>query len=361
MPKIFYSMCGEGRGHAARVRSMVERLRHTHELVLFAPDQAFEFLSPRYPDGTKNVSVRRIPGLRFYYTRGRLDLSKTLALAVGYLIKLPGLIAQLKRAIRQEQPDLVITDFEPALPRAARACGVPYVSLDHQHFLVACDLTRLPRRLQRWATMMGLAVRAHHSTQQSTIVSSFFAAPLKPGFEDVIQVGPLLRPELFDVKAELGDHLVSYFRSNTPPNVLEVLAQTGREVRLYGLGARKREGNLRFMPFDERTFIEDVATSSALIGAAGNQSLGEAIFLGKPVFALPEEKHHEQLINAHFLDDMGAGSWTTLEAVTPVSVNRFLGNLEEYRSRLQPFRGSIDGTSRALQEVGRFLPEAITT
>ena len=32
------------------------------------------------------------------------------------------------------KPDLVITDFEPLLPRAARLEGVPYISIDHQHF-----------------------------------------------------------------------------------------------------------------------------------------------------------------------------------------------------------------------------------
>ncbi len=63
MAKIFYRLAGEVRGHAARVRSMVELLRHEHEIVIFAPEQAFEFLAPRYPgeaaEGTPNTATCR--------------------------------------------------------------------------------------------------------------------------------------------------------------------------------------------------------------------------------------------------------------------------------------------------------------
>lgn len=356
MAKIFYSMAGEGRGHATRVRSMVEQLRQEHALVLFAPDEAYEFLAPRYPPGFPNVEVRRIPGLRFHYTGGRLDLTRSLARGLGYLWKLPGLVRELKRTIRDEQPDLVVTDFEPSLPRAARACGVPFVSLNHQHFLVACDLSNLPLRLQGYGKLMGLAVRAHHPGQDATIVSSFFRAPLRRGYGDVQQVGPLLRPEIRAAARTQGEHLLSYFRSNTPTHVLELLKSAGREVRVYGLGERKPDGPLKFCKLSEQTFVEDLAGCSAVVGAAGNQTLGEALYLGKPVLAMPEERHHEQLINAHFLRQMKAGDWTTIESAQPRHLARFLDRLDEYREGIESHGGRLDGTPAALFALAKFLP-----
>jgi uncharacterized protein (TIGR00661 family) len=355
MAKIFYSMCGEGRGHAARVRSMVEHLKGEHQLVLFAPDQAYDFLAPRYPAGTPNVEVRRIPGLRFFYTNGRLDLIRSISNAFGYMWKLRNLVRQLKRAIREEQPDLILSDFEPALPRAAKSCKAPFVSLNHQHFLVACDLSSLPWHLRGWASMMGLAVRAHHYWQRQTIVSSFFSAPLRPGYERVLQVGPLLRPEVLQARPVTGDHIVSYLRASTPPKVLEMLHSSGREVRVYGLGNRKDEGNLRFMPLHEQKFVDDVASCHALVGAAGNQSLGEAIYMGKPIFALPEADHHEQMINSHFLGQMGTGAFSTLEDVQPREFSEFLGKTDQYRDALRDYAGRIDGTPAAVGEVVRHL------
>jgi uncharacterized protein (TIGR00661 family) len=361
MAKIFYSMAGEGRGHAARVRSMVEELRDDHELVLFAPDQAYEFLAPRYPAGFPHVEVRRIPGLRFHYSRGRLDLTRSVACGIGYLWKLPGLVRELKRVIRAERPDLVIADFEPSLPRAARACGVPFVSLNHQHFLVACDLSSLPLSLQRYARLMGLAVRAHHRGQAGTIVSSFFQAPLLRGYENVVQVGPLLRPEIKSAARTCGDYLLSYLRPSTPNRVLELLKLAGREVRIYGLGDDNRppDGPLQFRRLSERTFAEDLAGCAGLIGAAGNQTLGEALYLGKPVLALPEERHHEQLINAHFLRQMGAGDFATIEAVQARDVTRFMHRLDEFAEATEGQHERLDGTPAALAAVRRHLPPIV--
>jgi hypothetical protein len=84
--------------------------------------------------------------------------------------------------------------------------------------------------------------------------------------------------------------------------------------------------------------------------------LGEAVFLGKPVFALPEEQHHEQLINAHFLSQMGAGEFAPVEQVRQSDFARFLDRLDFYRLRLREYAGRIDGTPAALAEVRQFLP-----
>ncbi len=356
MAKIFYSMAGEGRGHATRVRSVVEQLRHEHQLVLFAPDQAYEFLAPRYPAGFPNVEVRPLPGLRFHYSRGRLDLMKSIAHGLGYLWRLPGLVRNLKRTIQEERPDLVIADFEPSLPRAARAAGIPFLSLNHQHFLVACDLSSLPTRLRHYAKLMKLAVHAHHTGQQATIVSSFFRAPLRKKYEHVLQVGPLLRPEIRERQAETGDFLLSYLRPNTPRQVLDVLRKSRQEVRVYGLGSRPSEGPLRFFPVSETTFVDDLAQCRALVGAAGNQSLGEALYLGKPVLALPEEDHHEQMINAHFLQSMNAGRWTNIESFEERHFFDFLEGVEDQRGSIATHRPFLDGTPAAVREICRHLP-----
>jgi uncharacterized protein (TIGR00661 family) len=356
MAKILYSMAGEGRGHATRVRAMVEQLRGEHELVLFAPDDAYEFLAPRYPAGFPGVEVRRIPGLRFHYTRGRLDLTRSLAQGLGYLWKLPALVRQLKATIRDERPDLVIADFEPALPRAARALGVPFVSLNHQHFLVACDLSSLPLALRAQARLLGAGVQAFHPGQAATIVSSFFAAPLLAAYRHVLQVGPLIRPEIRAAPRGDEEFLLSYLRRNTPRRVLELLASTGRPVRVYGLGQRPTEGKLTFHPLCDRAFAQDLARCAALVGAAGNQTLGEALYLGKPVLALPEMQHHEQRINAHFLQAMGAGDWAPVESIEPRQVVRFIDRLDEFRAAMHAAPGERDGTAAALAAIRRHLP-----
>ena len=156
MAKVFYSMAGEGRGHAVRVRSVVEALRGEHEIVLFAPDEAYDFLAPKYA-GTE-IEVRKIPCLRFHYRNRKLDYFQTAVHGARYLRGLSSLIRDLAAVIRKEKPDVIVTDFEPALPRAARRVGVPFVVLNHQHFLVVSDLSALPRSLQLYAAYMSVVV-----------------------------------------------------------------------------------------------------------------------------------------------------------------------------------------------------------
>ena len=300
MAKIFYSLAGEGHGHAVRARTVVDHLRRDHEVVLFTSAQACDLLMRVYGHRIGNVRVCRIPGIRFHYKRGRLSLTRSVTEGLRFQRRMKAIAESLAGAIRSERPNLVITDFEPALPRAAEMCGVPYVSLDHQNFLVAYNLSRLPFGLRAAARVMRCVVRAHYRQQCASIVSSFFSPPYRRGQEKTLSVGPLLRPHLLSASRYTGKHVVSYIRQNTPPRVLELLASLKREVRVYGLGSRKPQGPLRFCTFDEKRFVQDLATSYAVIGAAGNQSIGEALFLGKPILALPERHHHEQRINAWF-------------------------------------------------------------
>ncbi|MEM1305345.1 MAG: glycosyltransferase family protein, partial [Planctomycetota bacterium] len=157
MPTIFYSVMGEGRGHAARARAMVERLRDNHRVVLYSSFDALEFLRSEYADDAE-VDVRETPGLKFHYTAGKLDLSRTIREGLSLWWNLKGIAARIAEQIDQDGADLVVTDFEPTVARAAHRRGVPVMSLDHQHFLVAYDLSSAPARLQRWAWAMGWSV-----------------------------------------------------------------------------------------------------------------------------------------------------------------------------------------------------------
>lgn len=351
MARVFYSMAGEGRGHATRVETVVEALRHEHKITLFAPGDAFALLAPRYANTP--VTVEEIPCPRFDYHGPRLDFPRTARNALGYLRRLPALVDHLGRRIQRDKPDLVITDFEPALPRAARRQGVPFISLDHQHFLVICDLSTLPGHLRAWAWRMGWIVRSFVHGQTATIVSSFFAPPLKTGQGPVKQVGVLLRPEVLAARPRAGDGLVAYFRRFAPANVLDALRRAGRRTRIYGLGERAPDGNLEFAPLAGRRFLDDLADCSALVSTAGNQLLGEALFLGKPVLALPEPNNPEQYINGHFLKESGGGEWAEMARFGPERLDQFLGNVDHYRARID--RASVVGNEPALAMIQEFL------
>jgi uncharacterized protein (TIGR00661 family) len=364
MARIFYSMAGEGRGHAVRVRTLVEHLKHDHELHLFAPEDAFEFLQTFYGPGSPDpqVGLARIPGLRFQYTGEKLNLAKSIGRGLKYAAReLPRLVRAFRLRIRAERPDLILSDFEPSLPRAARRERVPFLSVDHQHVLVACDLSALSKELRWYAWWMGWAIRWHDAGRCRGVMTAFYQLPVKPGFEDLQLVGPIIRPEVAALKPSSGDYLLSYLRKITPERVVDVLAQAPCPVRIYGLGERSSRANLTFHPIHEQTFIDDLAGCRGVVCAAGNQLLGEALYLGKPVLAIPEEIHHEQRINACFLRDMGAGDWTTLEQFDGRKLESFLERLPEYQAVAANLCGRLDGTTDALNLIRAELEHAAPT
>lgn len=352
MGHLFYSLAGEGRGHAARARTLVELLRPHHRITLFTPGDAHALLAPLY-EGT-DVEIVPVPGMHFYYNRRKeVDFTKTFLGGARFLWNLKMLVRDLRRRIEAQRPDLAIVDFEPSLPRAASACGVPFVSVSHQHFLVCSDLSALPGHLRAHARFMSWIVKGYYSGQRETIVSSFYFPPLKNGNMDFTQVGVLLRPTVLRATPEDRGHLLVYLRKFGSTGVLEALKACGLPVRIYGLGAATPDGPLRFLPIDDVRFLEDLATCRALISTAGNQLVGEALYLGKPVFALPEPKNYEQYINAHFLKASGGGDWTGFHDFDAQRLRAFLDGLGAFRDRID--RRRLDGNPATLAAIRKHL------
>jgi uncharacterized protein (TIGR00661 family) len=359
MARIAISLCGEGRGHATRVSTLVHRLEERHELLVWTSADALEFLRRRFAHGHPRVRIEQVPGMVFEYSAGRLDVARSIAAGIDYHARLLGpLVDRMIGELEAFGADLAITDFEPALPRAAGRLGLPLVSVDHQHFLVAYDLDVLPLSLRWHAWLMGHAVWMVVPEADDTVISAFFRPPLRHGWEHAVQVGPLLRPEVAAARPSDGGFVLSYLRRHTPFSTIEALADCGVPVRVYGLGEREAVGRVSFHAIDDAVFVADLAACTALVAAAGNQLIGEALHLGKPMLVLPEVAHAEQSMNAHFLRSMGCGDFCPLEEVTPDRMRRFLEERDRHRAALAALVGRMDGTADVLHVIEHRLETA---
>jgi uncharacterized protein (TIGR00661 family) len=352
MSKIVFSLCGEGRGHATRILTLVEQLDREHDILVFTSADAFAFLSRRLAADHPRVRVEEMPGIVFQYHGGRLDVMKSIAAGLDYQARQLGpLVDRLLGELEAFGAELAVVDFEPALPRAAGRAGIPVVSVDHQHFLLAYDLDALPWPLQWNAWFMSHAVWLYVAEAADTVVSAFFRPPLRRGWEHVVQVGPLLRREILDAVPRDEGFVVSYLRRHTPFSAIEALADCGLPVRVYGLGHREPVGSVTFHAIDERRFVEDLAACRAVVSAAGNQLIGEGLHLGKPMLVLPEKAHAEQLMNSHFLAAMGCGDFALLEDVNRDRVRSFVDEAGRYAPALAAVAGRMDGTPDVLRVI----------
>ncbi|MFM8635228.1 MAG: glycosyltransferase family protein [Planctomycetia bacterium] len=352
MARIVISLCGEGRGHASRVATLVEQLVTDHEVLVYTSADAYAFLSRLCQGLEGRVEVREIPGIVFQYSGGRLDVMRSIAAGLDYQARTLGpLVDRLIGELDAFDAELAITDFEPALPRAASRRGIPLISVDHQHFLLAYDLDALPWALQWNAWFMSHAVWLYVAEATDIVVSAFFRPPLRRGWEHVVQVGPLLRSSITRAVPADGGFVLSYLRRHTPFSTVEALADCGMPVKVYGLGRREPVGGISFHAIDEPRFVEDLAGCSAVVAAAGNQLIGEALHVGKPLLVLPERAHAEQMMNAHFLAGMGCGEFTPLEELAHGRVRSFLEGRERFAAALAGVAGRMDGTAEVLRVI----------
>jgi uncharacterized protein (TIGR00661 family) len=277
--------------------------------------------------------------------------------AVGFLHKLNRRARSIAAQLDREHVDLVISDFESILMRAAEFSRVPYIIFDHQHFLVTCDLRSLPLklRLQVFTMKCGISI-AFGRRPVHTIVSSFFFPPLLPGLENVTQVGTLVHPEVAAARVSDEGHVAAYFRRTLTPRCYQALRHCGADVHLYGLGERPRDGNICYHRTDVHRFVESLAASRALVCTAGNQIIGEAFHLKKPVLAVPEVDNMEQRINGFFLGASRAGLCVLEHEIESAHVHSVIERAETFRHDMDPRQR--DGTHAALRIVESCLSAA---
>jgi uncharacterized protein (TIGR00661 family) len=172
-------------------------------------------------------------------------------------------------------------------------------------------------------------------------------------------VGPLLRSAVRQLSPSQGSYLLAYFnqgKDQLRPAILKALVGAGPPVHVYGSERRGQEGPLMFLPYSNLPFLEDLAGCRAVISTAGNQLIGEALYLGKPVCVMPEACV-EQRLNAAAVDRLGIGMRLSAGEFSAARLRTFLSKLDLYRSNIG--RNVRDGGQEALEIIEQFLQELV--
>jgi uncharacterized protein (TIGR00661 family) len=348
--RVAYGIHGYGRGHATRALALLPELNRKHDVRVFAGGDAFETLRDRYP-------VVRVPNLGFAYRRGRVSVTRTLwnnLPLVADIVRAGRHTRAVMESMREFAPDVVLCDCEPLTARAAVLLSIPHVSVDHFGIMARC---KAPLPLLDWAKSfvdrtlyMAMFGGARHA-----LVSSFYHA--QPRSKGVRVIGTLLRKEVRAVEMSSGNHLLAYFNRGSAqftPGIAQVLGGAGAEVRLYGTGREGRAGHIWFRPASDRGFLEDLASARAVVGTAGNQLVGEAMYYGKPLLVMPEQSV-EQRMNAAAIVRLGIGAAVVPKRFSPEILRAFMSRIELYAARTK--RESRDGRDEALATLDSWFAE----
>lgn len=344
--KILYGVVGEGMGHAMRSRVVIEHLiAQGHELEIMASGRAVDFLSKRFQ------GVNRIHGLHMIYEENRVRRGKTLwSNVLSGATGLPKNIGAYFELIKDFRPELTISDFESWTYLYAKLHRLPIVSIDNMQIINRC--THAPKIIAGHEADFQLArafVKSKLPFCSHYLIATFFRPPVRK--PNTTLVPPILRPEIIAAARRRGEHLLIYQTAEGHDALSSTLAKTGLECRIYGMRRNiteeQVEGNLRYRPFSEEGFIDDLASCRAVIAGGGFTLMGEAVYLHKPMLAVPLGRQFEQVLNARYLEHEGFGqSAGALD--DPAVIRRFVEAIPACEEKLAGY--AQDG-NRALFEA----------
>ena len=141
------------------------------------------------------------------------------------------------------------------------------------------------------------------------LITTFFRPPIRK--ERTSLHPPILRPEILAAKPSRGDHLLVYQTADGNDALADALRPAAWSAASTACAATSRRtrstATCAYRPFSETTFIDDLATCRAVIAGGGFTLMGEAVYLHKPMLAVPLAGQFEQILNGRYLEREGYG------------------------------------------------------
>jgi uncharacterized protein (TIGR00661 family) len=356
--RILYGVAGEGMGHATRSRVVIDHLSRQHEVEVVVSGRAHDYLKAREHD---RFGVNKIWGLSIVYEDNEVQQLRTVLsnLKAAFTSGLPKNLKAYFDLTSQFRPDVVISDFESWSYLYGTLHGLPVVSLDNNQIVNRCaHAPDLLAGKEAEYLMTKAVVKAKLPGCFHYLITTFFRPEVTHPRTTLHP--PVLRPEIRAARPEPGDHLLVYQTSTSNAALPEILARTGRECRIYGLRrdltTEVREGKLRYRPFSEAAFIEDLRTARAVISGGSFTLMSEAIHLGRPMLSVPVKKQFEQILNGRYLQKLGFG--LTAEEVTEAELVELLERVTEFERNLAA--APHPGHEETLASLEAVLARAVT-
>ncbi len=358
--KILYGVVGEGMGHAMRSRVILEHLlEEGHQLEIMASGRAVDFLKKRFETEGSAAGVTSIHGLHMIYEENRVRRGKTLwSNVLTGATGVPKNIAAYFELLSSFRPEVVVSDFESWTYLYAKAHRLPVLSVDNMQIINRCVIPEDVYAGHETDFQIAKAfVKGKLPYCDEYFVTTFFRPEIRKPRTRLFP--PILRPEILDAKARPGDHLLVYQTAEGNEGLATTLQKTGLPCRIYGMKRDLQgdhvEGNLTYRPFSEAGFIDDLASSRAVVAGGGFTLMGEAVYLHKPMLSVPLGGQFEQVLNARYLTKVGFGAAAD-DLSNPATVAAFVERLPEYESNLAKY--AQNGNRDILAAIDEFLDRA---
>lgn len=363
MAKIAYAIMGEGGGHASRNSVIISKLAEQgHRIDVFTSFRSYDELSARFKN-SKNVKVQRIPGLRYVFNpeKGKVSLRGTLRYNFWTVIKYPRTAYLFRKKARQGNYDLFIYDldflFSIANVPYARKKNIPTIMISH-FAIFQFGKFKTGKKMHKKMILLKILLNLFNPRADIMLLNSFYS-PDEITDSRVRFVGPVLKEEIYKLKPTNKGHVLVYLKPALEDLIYEQISMIPEcKFIVYCEEPKKFQAkpNILLKEFSPE-FLLDLASCSCVIGTAGIELPSEAVYLEKPMLAIPEKNQVEQAVNGFFIEKQGIGKTIWFDKVTASSITDFLNHLEKYKKSIRKFKETKFkiGTEEVMKEISAAL------
>jgi len=300
MKTIFYGVNGDGLGHASRTLAVIERLPEC-QVHIFTYGKAYDYLKKL---GYKHL--HQIKGIMMPYNGYKINFIQLAKCVINYYFnELSGNLKYIQEQDELLKPSLYITDFEPAIARAAKLTNKKLISIDNQRILSFRDTIKLPMSVRFHTWLLGILAIAMVPKPDHIILATFYWDLIKSKYEDITLTNGFIRKDVEKLHPINGNFVLLYLRHSIGDKILSTIKDLPYRFVVFGSNDSnlKRQlaskGNVNFFELSPN-FADYLVSCRCIISTAGNQLLTETRYHNKPIMAIPEPNQYEQVINAYY-------------------------------------------------------------
>jgi len=359
--RILFLVTGIGYGDAIRVHAIIDELKKRYKnlkVMIGAYEKSYEYFKNKFP--TIKIKGYKLPGRA-------LKFRATSFIIRNYLLPMRWLLTalKLKRKVKNFNPDIIISDFEPSgiiLSRMIKKKCIVIFGYDPEVFeeykkkeIPTMKMYIQARFFEKLYKMANYVIIPKLLGVKKESLLYFYVNPVvkKRKISSERELMKKLKLKKKPIVVMLGG---SEFAFKVAKEINKISDKFDEEFVIFG-GREKLEckKNVRHFLFREN-FLEYLKVSKAMITLAGQCALVEGLYFKKPMLIFPIEDHIEQILNAYVLKDYALiGKRIDLRNME-IILREFLRRNKELEAKVKMLKVDFNGA----MQVAEFLKSVIS-
>lgn len=351
--RVLFFVTGVGYGDATREHANIEALLKREpkaKIMIAAYGNSYNYFKGKFP-------TFRIRGYRL---AGKSMRFRVLPFIVNNAL-LPFFwvftAIRFRRMIREFNPDLIVSDFEPAGLTAARITGKKCVMVFGFDPEVAKGYVK-KNKLSKKCWLEAKYFEGLYDQADFVVIPSLFGVKrqsiLYHYINPVIRSKPSDLPSGSVLMKKLGLKRApvivmlggSDFGLKLARNLRKIAHKFGEDFLVFGSSTEVESAkNFRHVKFS-KNFLEYLKVSKGVITLGGQEMITEALAFRKPMLVFPIQDHVEQLMNAYSIRKVAIVDAKADFKDFEGNVTKFLRNLPDMQKRMDGLKINFDGAEQ---------------